>query len=59
MGAGNGIFWVEKAAGFEFSGVVVVERVVVETMGDDCNHYVVVDWVFLAVVGDCGAGLGQ
>jgi hypothetical protein len=52
MGAGNDIFRIKKSLGLEFGGVVVVERVVVDAMGGYNDCYMVVDRVFLTVVGN-------
>ena len=52
MGAGNDVFGIEESLRLEFGGVGVVERVVVDAMGGYNDCYMVVDRVFLTVIGN-------
>jgi hypothetical protein len=52
MGAGNDVLWIKEPLRLEFGGVGVVERVVVDDMGGYNDCYMVVDRVFLTVVGN-------
>jgi hypothetical protein len=52
MGAGNDVFRIKEPLRLEFGGVGVVKRVVVDAMGGYNDCYMVVDRVFLTVVGN-------